>query len=135
MKTAIAFLALLGLTVVVGCQSAGPRGGGVSNDEGFRIAVPTLQTGVKQGELQTVSLSIQRGEHFKRDVKLEIKAAKGLSVTPTSMTVKASDKPDVQLRITAAKDAAIGEYRIYVTGTPDTGQPTSAEFGVKVIAP
>lgn len=135
MKTAVVVLLFLGLTVGSGCQSAGPRGGGVSSDEGFRIAVPTFETGIKQGELQTVSMSIQRGEHFKRDVKLEIKASKGLSVTPTSMTVKASDKPDVQLRITAAKDAAIGEYRIYVTGTPDTGQPTSAEFSVKVIAP
>lgn len=135
MKSAIGLLAMLGLAVVAGCQSAGPRGGGVSSDEGFRIAVPTFETGVKQGELQTVSLSIHRGKHFKRDVQLEIKASKGISVTPTNVTVKASDKPDVQLRITAAKDAALGEYRVYVKGTPDTGRPTSAEFGVKVVAP
>jgi len=121
--------------MVTGCQSAGPRGGGVSRDEGFKITVPAFQTDVKQGELQTVSVSIQRGEHFKRDVKLEIKASKGLGVAPTSITVKASDKPDVQLKVTAAKDAALGEYRIYVMGTPDTGQPTSAEFKVKVVAP
>ena len=135
MKTASLFVTMLALAVVSGCQSAGPRGGGVSKDEGFKIAVPTFETAVKQGELQTVAVSIQRGEFFKRDVKLQIKASKGIGVDPTNITVKASDKPDVQLRITATKDAALGEYRIYVTGTPDTGQPTSAEFKVKVVAP
>jgi len=135
MKMVITFVTTLALAVVSGCQSAGPRGGGVSRDEGFKIAVPTFETDVKQGELQTIAVSIQRGEYFKRDVKLEIKASKGIGVAPTNIMVKASDKPDVQLRITAAKDAALGEYRVYVMGTPDTGQPTSAEFKVKVVAP
>ena len=135
MKTAITFVTTLALAVVSGCQSAGPRGGGVSKDEGFRIAVPTFETAVKQGELQTVAVSIQRGEYFKRDVTLQIKASKGIGVDPTSITVKASDKPDVQLRVTAGKDAALGDYRVYVKGTPDTGEPTSAEFKVKVVAP
>ena len=135
MKMAIAFVTTLALAVVSGCQSVGPGGGGMSRDEGFKIAVPTFQTDVKQGELQTVSVSIQRGEYFKRDVRLEIKASKGIGVAPTNIMVKASDNPDVQLRITATKDAALGEYRIYVMGIPDTGQPTSAEFKVKVVAP
>jgi len=135
MKTASAFVTMLALAVVSGCQSAGPRGGGVSRDEGFKIAVPSFETAVKQGELQTVSVSIQRGEYFKRGVRLQIKASKGIGIDPTNIMVKAGDKPDVQLQITATKDAALGEYRVYVTGTPDTGQPTSAEFKVKVVAP
>ena len=135
MKTAIAFVAMLALAAVSGCQSAGPRGGGVARDEGFNIAVPTFETVVKQGELQTVAVSIQRGDNFKRDVRLEIKASKGISVAPANMKIKASDKPDLQLKITAPKDAALGEYRVYVMGTPDTGQPATAEFKVKVIAP
>lgn len=135
MKSAITFVMTLALAVLSGCQSAGPRGGGVSRDEGFKIAVPTFETAVKQGELQTVSVSIQRGEYFKRDVKLQIKASKGIGVDPTNFMIKASDKPDLQLKVTASKDAALGDYRVYVTGTPDTGQPTSAEFRVKVVAP
>jgi len=135
MKLAIAFAATLALAVVSGCQSPGPRGGGISSDAGFKIVVPTFGTEVKQGELQTVAVSIQRGDYFKRDVRLEIKATKGLGVAPTNIMVKASDKPNVQLQITASKDTALGEYRIYLTGTPDTGQPTSAEFKVKVVAP
>jgi len=135
MKIAITFVTTLALAFVSGCQSAGPRGGGVSRDEGFKIAVPTFETAVKQGELQTVAVSIQRGEYFKRDVRLQIKASKGIGVDPTNITVKASDKPDVQIRVTAGKDAALGDYRVYVKGTPDTGEPTSAEFKVKVVAP
>ncbi|MEK7731237.1 MAG: hypothetical protein AAB363_05200, partial [Planctomycetota bacterium] len=65
----------------------------------------------------------------------QIKASKGIGVAPTNIMVNASDKPDVQLTVTASKDAALGDYRVYVTGTPAIGQPTSAEFKVKVVAP
>ena len=135
MKIAIALVMTLTLAAVFGCQSSSPRGGGIAEDEGFKIVVPTSAPEIKQGEVQTVAVSLQRGEFFKRDVKLEIKPSKGIGVDPTHALVKASAKPDVQLRITAAKDAAIGEYRVYVKGTPETGESTSVEFNVKVVAP
>ena len=135
MKTAIALVMTLAVAAVLGCQSSSPRGGGMARDEGFTIVVPSSATEIKQGEVQTVAVSLQRGEFFKRDVKLEIKPSKGISVDPTSALVKASAKPDAQLRITAAKNAALGEYRVYVKGTPETGEPTSVEFTVKVVAP
>ncbi|MGD1276403.1 MAG: hypothetical protein ABR964_04170 [Tepidisphaeraceae bacterium] len=135
MKTAIAIVMALALTAFVGCQSSGSRGGGMAENEGFRIAVPTFGTDVKQGEMQTVTVSLDRGESFKQDVKLRIKTTEGISVDPTSVWVKAGDKPDVQLRIAASKDAALGEYRVHVTGTPETGEPTSADFNMKVVAP
>jgi len=135
MKTAIAIVMTLALTAVWGCQSASPRGGGMAQDESFKIVVPSTDTVIKQGEVQTVAVSLQRGELFKRDVKLEIKPTKGISVDPTNAVIKASAKPDVQLRITAAKNAALGEYRVYVKGTPETGEPTQVEFNVKVVAP
>src|SRR5689334_10692113 len=100
MKTAIAIVMALALTAVVGCQSSGARGGEVSKDEGFNIAVPNVDTNIKQGELQTVTVSIRRGDYFKQDVKLDIRTTPGIAVEPTSVLVKAGDKPDVQLRIT-----------------------------------
>ena len=135
MKTVIAIVMTLALASFFGCQSASPRGGGMAQDEGFQIVVPTSAPELKQGEVQTVAVSLQRGELFKRDVKLEIKPSKGISVDPTHALIKASGKPEVQLRITAAKDAAIGEYRVYVKGTPATGEATQVEFVVKVVAP
>jgi len=97
--------------------------------------IPTFDVQVKQGETQDVTISLQRGENFKRDVTLEFKPTKGISVEPTEALVKASDRPDVHLRIAAAKDAAIGEYRVYVKGKPKTGQSTEMDFTVKVVSP
>jgi len=138
MRTAIAVVMTLALTAVCGCgwlSQTSPQGGSVFTDDGFKIAVPLFDTSVKQGEVQTVTVSLQRGKNFKQDVTLQINATKGISVAPTDVSVKASDKPELQLRIEAAKDAAIGEYRVQVKGTPKTGEATSVQFIVKVVAP
>jgi uncharacterized membrane protein len=136
MKKVIAITIML--TLVLAAVSRGadsPKGGSVGKGEGFKIDVPTFATKVKQGETQAVTIKLQRGESFKQDVKLQIEAAKGISVDPAKVLVKASDKPDVQLMITVPKNTAIGEYKVSVTGTPTTGEPTSVEFKVNVIAP
>ena len=118
-------------------KSNSEKGGSALKGEGFKIAVPTFDTKIKQGETQKVTISLERGESFKQDVTLEIKLFKGEGLTfePAKVLVKASDAPDVQITITAPKDAAIGEYKVYVTGTPTTGEATSTEFDVKVVAP
>jgi uncharacterized membrane protein len=133
MKIAIAVVMSLSVMVALACES--PTGGGVSAGEGFTIVTPASATQVKQGETQIVAVSLNRGQNFKRDVTLEIKATKGINVEPTKALVKGSDKPDVQLRITVAKDANIGEYKIYVKGTPETGEATTTELTVKVVSP
>ena len=133
MKTAIAIVMSLSMMVALGCES--PRGGGMSGGEGFKIGTPTFDTKIKQGETQNVTISLQRGEYFKRDVRLEIRPSEGISVDPTNVLVRGSDNPDVQLQIAAAKDANLGEYRVHIKGTPETGEPTSTEFKVKVVAP
>jgi uncharacterized membrane protein len=133
MKTAIAIVMSLSLMVALGCAS--PRGGGISGGEGFTIGTPTFDTKIKQGETESVTVSLHRGEYFKRDVTLEIKASKGISVEPTRALVRGNEKPDVHLRITAAKDADLGEYKIFVKGTPETGEATSTEITVKVVSP
>ena len=135
MKTAIAIMivATLALVGVVGCMS--PRGGGLADDTGFKIAVPTFTTDVKQGDRQTISVTLHREKFFKENVRLQVNASKGITVTPTDVLVKASETPEVQLQIAAPKDAALGEYPVVVKGTPDTGEPTSVGFMVKVVAP
>jgi uncharacterized membrane protein len=136
MKTAITIVMTLVLATVYGCQSSSPRGGSVLKDEGFKIAVPTFTTEIKQGEVQNVAISLERGAYFKQDVRFLIKTAKGISVEPTDVIVKASDQPDVQLRITVPKNAALGVYHVSVKGTPaKTGEPTSTEFDVRVVTP
>jgi uncharacterized membrane protein len=138
MKKLLAITIVLTLVLAaVSLATDSPKGGSVVKGEGFNISVPTFDTKVKQGETQAVTISLERGDSFKQDVKLEIKLSKGegISIDPAKVTVKASDKPDTQIKIMVPKDAALGEYNISVTGTPTTGEPTSAEFKVKVIAP
>lgn len=107
----------------------------MSGGEGFRIVTPALDTKIKQGETESVTIALNRGEMFKRDVTMDIKASKGISVEPARVVVKGSDKPEVNLRITAAKDANLGEYKIFVKGTPEAGEATSTEITVKVVSP
>ncbi|MCE5340033.1 MAG: hypothetical protein LLF92_02745 [Planctomycetaceae bacterium] len=124
------------LTLVLAVVSNGtdsPKGGSVVKGEGFKIDVPTFDVKVKQGETQTINIKLQRGESFKQDVKLQIEAAEGISIDPAQVTVKSGDSPEVQLTITVPKDAAFGAYKVAVTGTPTTGEPTLVEFKVKVV--
>jgi uncharacterized membrane protein len=107
----------------------------MAGGEGFKITTPTFDTKIKQGETESVTIKLNRGEYFKRDVTLEIKASPGIRVEPTDAVVKANEKSDVHLRITAAKDAALGDYKVYLKGTPETGEATSTEFTVKVVSP
>lgn len=135
MKKVIMIVATLALVTVSGCQSSSSRGGSVLKGEGFKIVVPTYNTEVKQGEVGIVTISLERGESFKQDVRLQINTTKGISINPTNILIKASDKPDVQLQITVPKNAALGEYSVSVTGTPTTGESTSTSFDVKVVSP
>jgi len=124
------FIAAVALT---GCTKSSEEGGRAGNDT-FRIGVPAMATAVKQGELQTVRLTLERGAGFKQRVKLEVKAPAGIQVEPSGATVEPGDKADVQLKVTAAKDAPIGEHKILVKGTPDKGEPTETEFKITVSA-
>ena len=138
MKKVIAFTIVVALVLaaVSGCEDkpkGGPKGGSVGKGESFKIDVPTFDVKVKQGETQSVTIELERGESFKQDVKLKIESAKGISVEPGKILVKASDKPEVALTITVPKDAALGNYKVTVTGTPATGEPTSVKFKVKVV--
>jgi uncharacterized membrane protein len=133
MRTALMILTALTAAAVSGCVS--PRGGSLSSDEGFRIAGPTFATDVKQGDRQTITVSLKRDKYFKQDVTLQVTATSGISVEPSKVVVKASEPPDVQFQIKAPKDAALGEYLLHVVATPETGNLTSMDFTVKVVAP
>lgn len=125
---------MAGMIAVSGCWSTSSnQGGTVAVDESFSITVPSSVT-IKQGEEATVNVSLNRGAYFKRDVQLDLKT-NGISLTPSNVMVKASDKAEVKVQIAVSKTAAIGEYRVSVLGTPATGQTASTTFTVKVVSP
>jgi uncharacterized membrane protein len=135
MKTAFSILLALALIIGAGCKSTSPRGGGSTKEAGFKVMVPYMTTDIKQGETRNVMITLNRGGFFKQDVKLDISVPKGLSVEPTSETIKASQRPDMQLRIAADKDAALGQYPVKINAAPEEGSPTSTQFTVRIVAP
>ena len=107
----------------------------MSSDEGFKITAPTFNTDIKQGDRQTVKVSLQRDKFFKQDVTLQATSTSGITVEPSKVVVKASESPDVQFQVKAPKDAALGEYLVHIVATPETGASTSKDFTVKVVGP
>ena len=132
-KSLAGALVVAAALMVMGCDKSSEKGGGTGNDT-FRIAVPGTAADVNQGEVVTVRLTLERGAAFKQPVKLEAKAPAGVQIELANATVQPGDKGDVQLTITVAKDVALGEHKIGVKGTPDTGEPTQTEFRINVRA-
>lgn len=146
----------LGLALFVGCENKSTPGGpGASRpasspsgspsrsstanpiagtpENTFRIEAPGIATSLKQGESKTIKISISRGKNFAQDVKLAFNGAPmGVKITPADNELRASAN-DVQVTIEAAKDAALGEHSITVTGTPTKeGAETSTTFKIDV---
>lgn len=124
---------LIVAATLTGCKKKSELGGGAGDDT-FKIVVPAMATDVKQGELQTVRVTLERGDGFKHQVKLELKSPTGIEVDPKDTTIQPGDKGDVQVKITVAKDAPLGEHKIMVKGTPDKGDSTETEFKIIVAA-
>lgn len=148
-------LSLLTLVVLVatGCDGKSPPGGpgatGTASgtargtgitlgqpDNTFSLDVPNLETDLKQGEKKTITIGIVRGKNFDQDVKLDFgDAPPGVKVSAVSQEIKAGEK-NVQVTLEVAKDAALGEHQITVTGTPAReGAKTSAKFQIEVKKP
>lgn len=135
MKTIKVFVGMFMVTAMfVGCKTKSEEGGRAGDDT-FKIVVPAMATNIKQGELQTVQVTLERGKGFKQPVTLEMKAPAGLQIEPRNATVQPGDKADLQVQITAAKDAALGEHKIMVKGTPGKGESTETEFNITISAP
>lgn len=133
MKSALASVLMLAVAASFGCMS--PQGGGMGKDNGFKLGQPMSTVKMKQMETRAVKVSVHRGKFFKQDIKLEARPSEGLSVEPTEAVVKANEPGDVYFRITAPKDAAVGEYRVFIKGYPEDGEPTQTEIRVSVSAP
>ena len=133
MRTLAIVVAAVSMLGLLGCSSQ--QGGPVGSDQGFKIGVPMFAVKVEQGETKDAKIKLDRGKYFKQDVTIALTASEGIAVKPTEVTVKANEKADVPIEITAPKDAAIGEYRIRVKATPERGESAAMDVKVKVTAP
>jgi uncharacterized membrane protein len=148
----LAAIVLAGSVILAfGCNKSEPGGPGASGrSQGehtpksmtggakgatFMLSAPSTTTHLKQGESTKVDVKVDRGSDLKEDITVTFKPenAKGITITPDSHTLKASDKDTkVEVTVTAAPDAAIGDDTIRVTGKAEEGPETHADFKVSV---
>ena len=123
MKQVLAGLLILGLAAFVGCNKAtGPtnKGSETASKETFTLKGPATTTSIKQGESKDVKITVDKGKAFKEDITLEFKPdTKGLTVNPTEVKYPTSDSSgSTTVKVTADKDAAVGEAHIKVKSKP-----------------
>jgi uncharacterized membrane protein len=94
-----------------------------------------MTTKVEQGTSKTFKIGISRGSDFKDDVTLKADSPDSkLTVTFDQNAFKGSEKKDIEATVKAADDAKIGESTIAITGTPQSGEPTTLNVKVDVTA-
>jgi hypothetical protein len=145
MKNLLAASALLALVAVVGCDKGGstPGGPGVTrSDSGrnmmseadgtFSMSMSSSSMTIKQGETKSVTITLKRGKNFGEDVQLKFEGGpKGVTFEPASPTIMSSDK-EVQVKVAAADDAALGEFTVKVSGQPAKGPAATHDFKITV---
>ena len=116
----------------IACNKS-PEGGNPGTDDSFKLAGGTIPNAIKQGDSESLKVSVERGNSFHKSVRLEAKAPEKIHVSVDRNLVKDGESPDVNVKIHPAEDAAPGDYTVTVTGTTDNGSPTNLELTVKVV--
>lgn len=121
------------LVFFAGCNTS-PEGGTPNTSSSFKLSLPAITKDIKQGTSETTEASVDRGSDFKKDVRISITEPDKVDVKLNKDTIKANEgETKFTMTITVAKDAAIGEHTIKVTGKPEGGgAETSKEFKIRV---
>lgn len=132
---------VLGLLVIMpGCEQGTSGGPGASTppvkermgqtDDTFSLTTPSVK--LNQGEAKTVSVEIKRGENFSEDVSLKIAdLPTGVTLDPVNPVIK-HGQTEVKLTLTAADDAALGDFSVNVTGHPTEGADGKSEIKLTI---
>lgn len=98
----------------------------------FTLDVPMIATSVKQGEMDTVSIGIDRGTNFDQDVALTLSdVPPGVTIDPASPVLSRTEETE-ELTVRAAPDAALGDFIVKISGRPDTGASANAELKLSI---
>lgn len=98
----------------------------------FTLDVPMMGTTVKQGEMDTVSIGIDRGTNFDQDVALTLSdVPPGVTIDPASPVLSRTEETE-ELTVRAAPDAALGDFVVKISGSPDTGATANAELKITI---
>ena len=116
------------------------KGGDATNDfkltvakkATFHLSAPYLSTTLKQGDKKEVSIGIKRDKNFAQDVTLTFADLPGgVTIDPASPVIKHGEL-EAKLTLKGAADAAVGDFKVKVTGHPTKGADASTELSITV---
>jgi uncharacterized membrane protein len=97
----------------------------------FTLKLPEMTTTVRPGKKEEVTISISRGSAFKESVKIQFRAPKGVTITPTDPVIAAGQNK-VSVTVQSTKEAAVGKTKIEVMAVPESGRSVSLEMPIEV---
>ncbi len=142
MKSSFAALAAITLAALTGCTQGTPGGPGTAakdpaygqTDDTFNLSVPVLSSNLHQGAQKEATIGIKRAENFDEDVVLTFAdVPKGVTVEPISPVIKHGDT-DAKITFKAENGAALGDFKVKVTGHPTKGRDAQIEFKLTIAA-
>lgn len=121
------------------CNKSEPGGPGASAPGGnkndtFQVSVPLIPNSIRQGEMESIKVKLDRGTAFKQGVKLSAKAPDKVKAEFDKPSIGADELPESNLKITPAADAPIGDFKLTITATPDSGPATTKDVSFSVAA-
>ena len=116
----------------IACNKSEPGGPNPSGADSFKLEGGTIPSSIKQGDTESIKVSVDRSKGFHHTVKLNVNAPDKLKAELDRTTVKDGEPPDVNVRVTPSADAPPGDYKLTVNATPDTGVANHLELTVKV---
>ena len=142
MKSLFAGLAVITLATLTGCSQGTPGGPGTTNkspahgqaDDTFNLSVPMFSSHLRQGEQKEVTVDIKRAENFDEDVALKFTGVpQGVTIDPASPMIKHGDA-DAKITFKVGKEAALGNFKVNVTGHPTKGSDAQIELKLTIAA-
>lgn len=144
MRHTLTSLVAAAMLALVACgDDSKPGGPGVTKPNGdkpivgqtdntFTLDVPNTSTDVVQGETKTITIDINRGTNFDQDVNIEFgDVPKGVTLEPKTPVLKHGED-NVKVTVTAAADAALGDFEVKVLGKPGTGPTATSTLKIGV---
>lgn len=141
MKKLITVAALSLSAVLAGCDQGTSGGPGATSppskpnllgqsDDTFSLAISS--TSVRQGETKELSVGISRGKNFGEDVFLKFaELPAGVTIVPAEPGIM-RDATVSSIALTAAPDAALGDFTVKVSGHPAKGVDAVTEVRITV---
>ena len=131
------------LFVLTGCNESTSGGPGAveppspqrevgQNENTFTLEAPVTTIDLVQGETRHITIGIKRETNFNQDVAIKFENMPlGVDTEPARPVIEHGAK-DVEFTLTAASDAALGNFVAQIVGHPGTGADALVDFKIAV---